>query len=174
MTEWSVFLFILAGRFFDVFSTRMVTPTLLLEGNHVAKKLGWIYAWSTLLVAFIAFWQVSVGIIIGTLSCLMGWSNMSFVLLSRYATGEEGLKDLYVKAFKNCSVRDFLVIQIFQFLPLLVLSYVILGISGFSLDNHASDVGYGILAWLLILAVHKSRFIVFKMKSRRNPQPQPI
>jgi len=159
---------VLAGRFFDIFSTWMVTPKFLLEGNRLARKFGWIYAWSTLLVAFVALWQVNIGIIIGTLSCLMGWSNMSFVLLSRHASGEEGLKELYAKAFRNCSLRDFFVIQIFQFLPLLVLSYVILRISGFSLDSYASDVGYGIIAWLIILAIHKTKFIVFKLKSRAN------
>ena len=166
MSEWEIFVFALVGRLLDMVSTRMLTPTLLLEGNRVVRRFGWLYAWITLSLALVAFALPSLGIIVGTASCLMAWSNMSFVLLSRYGVGEQGLRDIYAKALETCSLRSYLAIQCIQFLPLVAISLTILVIGDFSLDNDSCAVGYGILVWIFTLSVHKSKVVVRKSRVR--------
>jgi hypothetical protein len=46
---------LLVARLADVISTRLVTPTLRLEGNPIVKRLGWPFAWATLAVALVAY-----------------------------------------------------------------------------------------------------------------------
>ena len=158
---WIAFIFALVGRIADVLSTWMVTPKLLLEGNWLVRRFGWAYAWASISIALLAFVSPPGGIIIGTVSCLMAHSNMSFALISRYATGEQGIRKLHTEAILNCNFRGFVAIFIVQFAPLLVLAFLIFSLGGYSVDNWVSDVGLGIICWVSIIALHKLKVLRF-------------
>lgn len=168
MSEYGIFLFALTGRLLDIISTRLLTPKLALEGNRIAHKYGWLYAWATLSLSLVTFVMPGLGIMVGTASCLMAWSNMSFVLISRYGLNEYGLRDMYARAVLNCDLRSYVVIQLLQFLPLLAVALMILLVGGFSPDNYSSDIGYGILIWIVALSAHKSKVIVRKLSHAKS------
>ena len=46
---------LLLARAADIVSTRLATPRLALEANPLVRRLGWPFAWSTLLVCFVAY-----------------------------------------------------------------------------------------------------------------------
>lgn len=164
---WVAFAFALVGRVADVVSTRIVTPGLLLEGNWLVRRFGWAYAWISVAVALLAFLSPPAGIIIGTVSCLMAHSNMSFALISRYATGEQGIRKLHAQAIRNCGFGGFVAIFIVQFGPLLALALLILSFVGYSLDNRVADVGYGILFWVAMIALHKLKVLRYLGTDKR-------
>jgi hypothetical protein len=43
------------ARLADIVSTRLASPRLALEANPIVRKLGWPFAWATLLVCFVAY-----------------------------------------------------------------------------------------------------------------------
>lgn len=163
---WVAFIFALVGRISDVVSTWMVTPKLLLEGNWLVRKFGWAYAWLSVSLALFAFVSPSGGIIIGTVSCLMAFSNMSFALISKYATGEQRIKELLATAIRNCSLDSYIIIFAVQFGPILALAFLIFSLAGYSLDNQISDIGYGIVFWVIMVAVFKLKVLRFVGKNK--------
>ena len=65
----------LLGRLADIISTRLVTPTLRLEANPVMRRLGWRFAWATLLVALLAYYSPALGIAGFAASFMVAASN---------------------------------------------------------------------------------------------------
>lgn len=157
MNPWPIFGFALVGRLFDIVSTRVVSPRLALEGNPLVKRFGWTYAWLTLGLAFLTFSSVEYGIIIGTASCLMGFSNMSVAVLARYAAGEDGLRELHSRAVRRCPLKSYVALTALQYVPVLVLAAFIITLAGDSADNPVTDVGVGMMVWVLAVVVLKFR-----------------
>ncbi len=92
-----LFLAILLGRGMDFLSTWIATPTLLLEANPLAKKLGWKWGAAVnfaLCVGF-AFFALP-AIIITTCSVLVAAHNFQRAWLMR-TMGEENYRDWYVE-----------------------------------------------------------------------------
>src|ERR1041385_2700243 len=87
---------LLFARSADIVSTRVATPNLVLEGNPVAKKLGW--RWGILLniaVCFaVAFWPLT-AIAFTTMSALVGARNFQSAWLMR-SMGEELYRDWHI------------------------------------------------------------------------------
>lgn len=166
MTVWLIFGFALIGRLADVISTRIVTPKLSLEGNPLVRRFGWAYAWATLSLALLAFVSTDMGIIIGTLSCLMAHSNMSFALISRYAVGEQKLREFSHTAIRSCPPRSYFAMSLVQFLPLLAVACALLFFGRFSADDYVSDVAWGIICWVAIMAIFKLKLIGVIGKNR--------
>ena len=166
MTIWLIFAFALVGRLADVLSTRIVTPQLALEGNPLVRRFGWAYAWASLSLALLAFVSAEFGIIIGTVSCLMAHSNMSLALISRYATGEQRLRELYFVALKNCSLGSYVGMFLVQFLPLLAVAGALLLFGRSDAKPFVSDVAYGIFCWVMVLTILKLKIIKVVGKNR--------
>ena len=78
----------IASRIGDIATTYLGTPTLKLEGNSIARRLGWRYALLTIAVGFMPYYSPALGVIILTASFLVSASNASKILLAR-AIGEE-------------------------------------------------------------------------------------
>jgi hypothetical protein len=79
------------ARLADVISTRLVTPTLRLEGNPLVRLLGWPFAYATLLVALVAYLPrggTAVALVGIVLSLLVAAGNLSR-LWSVRVQGEE-------------------------------------------------------------------------------------
>lgn len=159
MTIWLIFAFALFGRFADVISTRLVTPTLALESNPLVRRFGWAYAWASLSLALLTLVSRDMRVIVGTFSYLMAHSNMSFALISRFGVGERKLRELYFAAIKNCNPASSIGMFLMQFLPLIVIACAILFFGKYDTEPYVYDVAYGIFVWVFAMAIYKLKVI---------------
>jgi hypothetical protein len=96
------------SRGMDILSTRVATPNLVLEGNPIAKKLGWGWGiFMSLIIAFgMAFWPfIAIGI--STMSLLVAARNFQSAWLMR-SMGEENYRDWHVTRIQETPVTLFL------------------------------------------------------------------
>jgi hypothetical protein len=75
------------SRVADAWTTYLVTPTLRLEGNAVARLLGWPYALATILLGLVAYLSPPMGVIVLTASFLVAAANASKIVMAK-ALGE--------------------------------------------------------------------------------------
>ncbi|MFO1514512.1 MAG: hypothetical protein U1F83_16650 [Verrucomicrobiota bacterium] len=94
--EYFIMLAVLAfSRGMDFLSTWVATPHLVLEGNPIAKWLGWKWgaAVNVVLVLSLAAWPLS-AIVVSTASVLVAARNFQSAWLMR-SMGEEAYRDWY-------------------------------------------------------------------------------
>jgi hypothetical protein len=142
------------GRSMDFFSTWVATPNLALEGNPIAKKLGW--RWGVLLnivlcVSF-AHWPLT-AIIITTTGLLVAARNFHSAWLMR-SMGEEGYRHWYSERISETRLR------------LVVLSLLgetlLTGIVGVALvysspvDSLPGAIALGIIAYAIVVLFYTS------------------
>jgi hypothetical protein len=99
---------LLLARGMDVLSTWVATPNLVLEGNPVAKKLGWRWG-IPVNVAFclaLAFWPLP-AIVISTTSVLVAARNFQSAWLMR-SMGEEAYRDWHVARIQETRITLYL------------------------------------------------------------------
>lgn len=93
----------------DFFSTWVATPHLVLEGNPIAKWLGW--KWGALvnitICVCLAFWPLS-AIIVATASMLVAARNFQSAWLMR-TMGEHDYRDWYVRRMAESRLGLYLV-----------------------------------------------------------------
>jgi hypothetical protein len=96
------------SRGMDFLSTWIATPNLVLEGNPLAKKLGW--KWGVLLniilVGVLAMWPLS-AIVIATASVLVAARNFQSAWLMR-SMGETSYREWYVGRIRETRVALYL------------------------------------------------------------------
>ena len=94
---WLMFAVLAFGRAMDFFSTWVATPNLILEGNPLAKRLGWRLGIvvNVALVFTFAFWPMT-AIIVSTTSLLVAARNLQQAWLMR-SLGEEGYRAWFVQ-----------------------------------------------------------------------------
>src|ERR1051325_166723 len=96
------------ARSMDFLSTWVATPNLVLEGNPIAKKLGW--RWGIVLniaVCFsMAFWPLT-AIAISTTSLLVAARNFQSAWLMR-SLGEETYRDWHVERIQETRITVYL------------------------------------------------------------------
>jgi hypothetical protein len=78
------------SRVADVWTTYLVSPTLKLEANPVARRFGWKFAFLTILVGLVAYVSPQMGVVLLTTSFLVAASNSSKIVMAK-AMGEEQL-----------------------------------------------------------------------------------
>lgn len=88
------------SRLADVWTTYLVTPTLKLEANAVARRFGWKFAWLTVLIGLLPYYWPPLGVVIFTVSFLVAASNASRIVMAR-AIGEAELSNLSRRVFLN-------------------------------------------------------------------------
>jgi hypothetical protein len=100
--------FLLLARGMDVLSTWVATPNLVLEGNPVAKLLGWRWGVPVnLLVCFaLAFWPLP-AIVLSTTSVLVAARNFQSAWLMR-TLGEEAYRDWHVERVQETRITLYL------------------------------------------------------------------
>lgn len=81
------------SRLADLLTTYLVSPTLQLEANSLARRFGWRYAWLTVLVGLIPYASPSAGIVVLTASFMVAASNASKIVMAR-ALGEAEMSAL--------------------------------------------------------------------------------
>ena len=108
--EYFIMLTILAvSRGADFLSTWVATPHLVLEGNPIAKWLGW--KWGAVvnvaLVATLSMWPLS-AIVVSTASVLVAARNFQSAWLMR-SMGEDAYRDWYVERVRATRLSLYLV-----------------------------------------------------------------
>ncbi len=93
----------------DFFSTWVATPHLVLEGNPIAKWLGWKWgaAVNATICVCLAFWPLS-AIIVATASVLVAARNFQSAWLMR-TMGEYDYRDWYVRRMAESRLGLYLV-----------------------------------------------------------------
>jgi hypothetical protein len=99
---------LLFSRGMDFLSTWIATPNLILEGNPIAKKLGW--KWGVLVnvgvVFLLAMWPVA-AIVVSTASVMVAARNFQSAWLMR-TLGEHPYRDWHVERVQETRISVYL------------------------------------------------------------------
>ena len=110
-SRWYVAMLVMLtfARGADFFSTWVATPHLVLEGNPIAKWLGWKWgaAVNVLICLAVSFWPLS-AIIVATASVLVAARNFQSAWLMR-TMGEYDYRDWYVRRMTESPLGLYLV-----------------------------------------------------------------
>src|SRR4051794_18959534 len=103
-----LFMLLVFSRGMDFLSTWVATPNLVLEGNPIAKKLGWGWgaAFNFTLCFGLAFWPLS-AIAVSTTSLLVAARNFQWAWLMR-TMGEENYREWYVARVQDTRITLYL------------------------------------------------------------------
>ena len=103
-----MFLLLFVARGMDFLSTWVATPNMVLEGNPIAKKLGWKWGIPlNLCLCFgFAFWPLP-AIVISTTSVLVAARNFQSAWLMR-SLGEQFYRDWHIERVQETSVTLYL------------------------------------------------------------------
>jgi hypothetical protein len=103
-----LFLLLLVSRGMDFLSTWVATPNLVLEGNPIAKKLGWKWGLPINLALCFAFalWPLP-AIVISTTSALVAARNFQSAWLMR-SLGEQHYREWHLERVQETSVTLYL------------------------------------------------------------------
>ena len=74
---------VLLSRLGDIGSIYLVSPTLNLEANSIARRLGWEFAWSSLLVCLIPYYSAPASIVVLVPSFMVSASNSMKIWFAR-------------------------------------------------------------------------------------------
>jgi hypothetical protein len=180
-----MFLLLIVARGMDFLSTWVATPNLVLEGNPIAKKLGW--KWGILLnlaLCFgLAFWPLP-AIVISTTSVLVAARNFQSAWLMR-SLGEQIYRDWHIERVQETSVTLYLFCL---FAQTALVGGVGAAVIYFSEMRHVPllAIGLGIVAYALAVAFYtvlgiwrlrRSAIRAFRLAERKlaveTPHPVP-
>jgi hypothetical protein len=99
-----MFVMLLISRLGDVVSTLLATPRLKLEANVIARKLGKPFVFLTLLIAFIAYYDVALAVAVLIPSLLVSSGNLGKVWVMR-KLGEDGYQALLAGLVRKHGVK---------------------------------------------------------------------
>jgi hypothetical protein len=166
------FVLLFASRGMDFFSTWIATPNLVLEGNPIAKKLGWRWGIPlNLAVCFgLALWPVS-AIAVSTTSVLVAARNFQSAWLMR-SMGEEVYRDWHVTRIQETRITLYLFCLAGNTLLTAAVGAAVMFFSDQALKPCA--IGLGIVAYAMavafytILAVWRLRRAAHRDAARRQ------
>src|SRR5438094_9065539 len=143
---------LLVSRGSDFLSTWIATPNMVLEGNPLAKKLGW--KWGSLLNLVLCgacgAWPLA-AIVIGTTSVLVAARNFQAAWLMR-SLGEENYRDWYVERLRQTGLPLYLFCLLGQTLLTASVGGTLMYFTGDSLIPFA--VGFGIVGYALAVTFY--------------------
>ena len=155
---------LLGARGADFLSTWTATPRLVLEGNPLARKLGW--RWGALLnlavCLFAAMWPLS-ALVIATSSVLVAARNFQSAWLMR-TLGEEEYRDWYVQRLRETPLPLYLFGLIGQTLLVAAVGGALMLFSDARLVPFA--VGLGIVAYAIAVVFYTSLALYRIRRSR--------
>jgi len=153
--EYVALLGLLVGtRGADFLSTWVATPRLVLEGNPLARKLGW--RWGTLLNLAVclvfAAWPLS-ALVIATTSALVAARNFQAAWLMR-TLGEEQYREWYVQRLRETPLPLYLFCLLGQTLLVAAVGAALMLFSGGHLPTF--PIGLGIVAYAIAVVFYTS------------------
>ena len=147
-----LFLLLFVARGMDFLSTWVATPNMVLEGNPIAKKLGW--KWGILLNLVLcfgfAFWPLP-AIVISTTSVLVAARNFQSAWLMR-SLGEQIYRDWHIERVQETSVTLYLFCLFAQTALIGGVGAAVIYFSDWRLVPMA--IGLGIVAYALAVAFY--------------------
>jgi hypothetical protein len=147
-----LFLLLFVSRGMDFLSTWVATPNLVLEGNPIAKKLGW--KWSipinVALCFALACWPLP-AIVISTTSVLVASRNFQSAWLMR-SLGEEFYRDWHIERVQETSITLYLFCLLAQTALTSGVGTAVIYFSEWRLVPLA--IGLGIVAYALAVAFY--------------------
>jgi hypothetical protein len=144
------FVALLFSRGMDFLSTWVATPNLVLEGNPIAKKLGWRWGipFNVAVCFGLAFWPAS-AIAVSTTSVLVAARNFQSAWLMR-SMGEEHYRDWHVERIQHTRVTLYLFCLAGNTLLTAAVGFAVIYFSGTLLVPFA--IGLGIVAYAAAVA----------------------
>ena len=149
-----LFLLLIATRGMDFLSTWVATPNMLLEGNPLAKKLGWKWGIPinlALCFAF-AFWPLP-AIVISTTSVLVAARNFQSAWLMR-SLGEQLYREWHVERVQETSVTLYLFCLFAQTVLTAGVGGAVIYFCNWDRDLVPLAIGLGIIAYALAVAFY--------------------
>jgi len=160
---------ILLARLADITSTYLVTPTLKLEGNLLARKLGWRFALLTILVCLVPFYSTSMGIVVLVPSLFVSASNIGKIWLVR-SMGEKQFSELIDSIARRQKLSPAIAGVVASSLFIILAGLVLLYLS----PDPSTDWGYwyavGIIAYGLAIMLHGSLYYWRLFKKARKTE----
>jgi len=166
-------LLLVFARGMDFLSTWIATPNLVLEGNPLAKKLGW--QWGLLvnivLVGVLAMWPLS-AIVVATASVLVAARNFQSAWLM-HSLGEEHYRQWHVERIQETRITLYLFCLAGNTLLTAGVGAALIYFSHLRLVPFA--IGMGMVAYAVavalytLLAIWRMRRAAKKLKARPTP-----
>jgi hypothetical protein len=159
----------LISRLGDIGTTFLVSPTLSVEANPIARRFGWKYIFATAAVALVPYRSIHGGIMVLTTSFLIAALNASEAMLARFL-GEGKYAALHREAMQKMPALLGL-----SLLCLPAMFFAMLGLMIFILFPNSSggwgfDIAMGnMLCAAALLILYPIRFF----SERRQPNKEP-
>ncbi len=147
-----MFLLLFVSRGMDFLSTWVATPNMVLEGNPIAKKLGWRWGipLNFALCIALAFWPLP-AIVISTTSVLVAARNFQSAWLMR-SLGEQLYRDWHIERVQETSATLYLFCLFAQTALTAGVGVAVVYFSEWRLVLLA--IGLGIVAYALAVALY--------------------
>jgi hypothetical protein len=144
-----MFVLLLVARGMDFLSTWLATPNLVLEGNPLAKKLGWKWGAAVNLVLCVtfAFWPLT-AIIVITAGLLVAAHNFHSAWLMR-SMGEEAYREWFSARIAQTRLPLFLACLLGETALTGAIGAALILFS--EMDSIAFAIGFGIVAYSAIV-----------------------
>jgi hypothetical protein len=164
-------LLLLVARGMDILSTRVATPNLLLEGNPIARRLGWKWGIPlNLVICFVcALWQLT-AIVICTTSVLVAARNFQSAWLMR-SLGEERYRDWHIERLQETSITLYLFCLFGQTLLTAGVGIALIYFADVDRTIVPMAIGVGIVAYALAV-VFFTLLAVLRLRRSALLQPQ--
>ncbi len=158
---WLLLLLVAFARGMDFLSTWFATPNLVLEGNPIAKKLGWRGgAVLNVAICFAAAFDPLIAIAVSTTSLLVAARNFQSAWLMR-TLGETRYRDWHIARIMEAQVADYLLALAGNTLPTAAVGLAVICFCGQRLIPSAIGIGMvvyaGAVAFYTLLAFWRIR-----------------
>jgi hypothetical protein len=153
----------------DFFSTWVATPRLMLEGNPIARWLGWRWGLVTnlALVALLARWPLA-AIVVSTASVLVAARNFQSAWLMR-SMGEEAYRAWFVRRLSETRITLYLLCLAGNTVLMALLGGALLLVSIRYPEVHIAPmgIGMGMIAYALAVVIYT---LLALWRTRRREQ----
>jgi hypothetical protein len=162
---------LLISRLGDILSTYMVTPSLALEANPIVKKLGWRFAWLTVLICFAPYFNVPGSLALLVAFLLVSASNTSKIWMVR-AMGETEFRRLLLRLASTSKLSHALLATWISCSFLILMGAVICLFYPDPGVDPGFWLGGGIVLYALVLGGYGTRSTVKLFAEARRPPVQ--
>jgi len=148
---------VLVSRLGDLGSTWLASPTLRLEANPIARRLGWRFAILSLGVAAVPYYNTSLGVMALTASFLVTASNLSSGWMMR-ALGEEEMTALLHRVARRSTLRSALGFTLGAGTATMIVGLLMIWLC--RQTEWGYFFGWGVLAFALVKIVYGGGYMI--------------
>jgi hypothetical protein len=145
-------LLLLIGRLGDIVSTYIITPKLKLEANPIIRKFKFPFAFATILICVVPYWNPGFGLALIVASFLISFLNISKMWFLK-TLGEDRALKLYIYVAQNSNLR------LPIFLSIIACSFMAaIGLICLLFYPHSNDWGFyfgiGFVGFAVAIQIH--------------------